>query len=334
MQNPSPNSTTPHSNTSSTTSSTTRSTASTTRTDAALRRIIDIMVQLRDPETGCPWDVKQTFETIAPYTIEEAYETADAIQRGNLEDIRDELGDLLLQVVFQARIAEEAGHFDLADIATSISEKMIARHPHIFTDDSDRPNATRPNVTRPSVTRPSADGQKQIWEEIKAEERAAKGKTGVLDDVAIGLSPMLRALKLQKRAARVGFDWPEFAQLRDKLHEETAELEAELSANTADRQKISDEVGDILFVAVNIARKAGVDPETALLGCNQKFEQRFRYIEQNIEKYNKSIEDSSLEEMESLWQEAKSATKSSPSPDKADNSDKADGADKSGGKAD
>ena len=283
------------------------------------------MVQLRDPETGCPWDVKQTFETIAPYTIEEAYETADAIQRGNLEDIRDELGDLLLQVVFQARIAEEAGHFDLADIATSISEKMIARHPHIFTDDSDRPNATRPSVTRPSVTRPSADGQKQIWEEIKAEERAAKGKTGVLDDVAIGLSPMLRALKLQKRAARVGFDWPEFAQLRDKLHEETAELEAELSANTADRQKISDEVGDILFVAVNIARKAGVDPETALLGCNQKFEQRFRYIEQNIEKYNKSIEDSSLEEMESLWQEAKSATKSSPSPDKAD---------KSGGKAD
>jgi MazG family protein len=321
MQNPSPNSTAPHSNT----SSTTRSTASTTRTDAALRRIIDIMVQLRDPETGCPWDVKQTFETIAPYTIEEAYETADAIQRGNLEDIRDELGDLLLQVVFQARIAEEAGHFDLADIATSISEKMIARHPHIFTDDSDRPNATRPSVTRPSVTRPSADGQKQIWEEIKAEERAAKGKTGVLDDVAIGLSPMLRALKLQKRAARVGFDWPEFAQLRDKLHEETAELEAELSANTADRQKISDEVGDILFVAVNIARKAGVDPETALLGCNQKFEQRFRYIEQNIEKYNKSIEDSSLEEMESLWQEAKSATKSSPSPDKAD---------KSGGKAD
>jgi MazG family protein len=325
MQNPSPNSTTPHSNT----SSTTRSTASTTRTDAALRRIIDIMVQLRDPETGCPWDVKQTFETIAPYTIEEAYETADAIQRGNLEDIRDELGDLLLQVVFQARIAEEAGHFDLADIATSISEKMIARHPHIFTDDSDRPNATRPNVTRPS-----ADGQKQIWEEIKAEERAAKGKTGVLDDVAIGLSPMLRALKLQKRAARVGFDWLEFAQLRDKLHEETAELEAELSANTADRQKISDEVGDILFVAVNIARKAGVDPETALLGCNQKFEQRFRYIEQNIEKYNKSIEDSSLEEMESLWQEAKSATKSGRSPDKADNSDKADGADKSGGKAD
>ena len=156
----------------------------------------------------------------------------------------------------------------------------------------------------------------------------------MLDDVAIGLSPMLRALKLQKRAACVGFDWPEFAQLRDKLHEETAELEAELSAGTADRQKISDEVGDILFVAVNIARKAGVDPETALLGCNQKFEQRFRYIEQNIEKYNKSIEVSSLEEMESLWQEAKSATKSGRSPDKADRADNSNKADKSGGKAD
>lgn len=266
----------------------------TTRTDAALRRIVDIMRQLRDPDTGCPWDVKQTFETIAPYTIEEAYETADAIQRGDLDDIRDELGDLLLQVVFQARIAEEAGHFDLADIATGISEKMIARHPHIFTEDADRP---------------SADGQKQIWEEIKAAERAARGKTGVLDDVAVGLSPMLRALKLQKRAARVGFDWLEFGQLRDKLHEETAELEAELTASCIDQQKISDEVGDILFVAVNIARKAGVDPETALLACNQKFEQRFRYIEQSIEKDNKSIEDSSLEEMESLWQEAKTAAK-------------------------
>ncbi|MGB2069867.1 MAG: nucleoside triphosphate pyrophosphohydrolase [Candidatus Puniceispirillaceae bacterium] len=252
------------------------------------------MRQLRDPDTGCPWDVKQTFETIAPYTIEEAYETADAIQRGDLDDIRDELGDLLLQVVFQARIAEEAGHFDLADIATGISEKMIARHPHIFAEDADRP---------------SADGQKQIWEEIKAAERAARGKTGVLDDVAVGLSPMLRALKLQKRAARVGFDWPEFGQLRDKLHEETAELEAELTASCIDQQKISDEVGDILFVAVNIARKAGVDPETALLACNQKFEQRFRYIEQSIEKDNKSIEDSSLEEMESLWQEAKTAVK-------------------------
>ena len=262
----------------------------TARTDAALRRIIDIMRQLRDPDTGCPWDIEQTFETIAPFTIEEAYETADAIQRGNLDDIRDELGDLLLQVVFQARIAEEAGHFDLADIAISISKKMIDRHPHIFAEDVDKP---------------TADGQKQKWEDIKAVERAAKGKTGVLEDVAIGLSPMLRALKLQKRAARVGFDWPEFSQLRDKLHEETAELEAELTASSIDKRKVRDEVGDILFLAVNIARKAGIDPETALLACNHKFEQRFNYIENNIEKNYKSIEELSLEEMEALWQEAK-----------------------------
>lgn len=248
------------------------------------------MRRLRDPQTGCPWDVKQTFETIAPYTIEEAYETADAIQRGNIDDIRDELGDLLLQVVFQARIAEEAGQFDLGDVADSISEKMIARHPHVFDD---------------SGARPSVDGQKQLWEEIKAEERAAKGKAGVLDDVAIGLPPMLRALKLQKRAARVGFDWPDFEQLRDKMHEETEELQAELNAPQTDQDKIADEVGDILFVAVNIARKAGVDPETALMACNKKFEQRFRYIEQEIDNIGKKIEDSSLEEMEELWQSAK-----------------------------
>ena len=275
----------------------------TTRTDAALRRIIDIMRQLRDPDTGCPWDVKQTFETIAPFTIEEAYEAADAIQRGDLDDIRDELGDLLLQVVFQARIAEEAGHFDLADIAISISEKMINRHPHIFAEDAEQL---------------TADGQKQKWEEIKAAERTAKGKTGVLEDVAVGLSPMLRALKLQKRAARVGFDWPEFRQLRDKLHEETAELEAELTSSDVDQQKVSDEVGDILFVAVNIARKVGVDPETALLACNHKFERRFRYIEQNLKKINKSIEDSSLAEMEVLWEEAKTAAKPDMAREKAD----------------
>jgi MazG family protein len=156
-----------------------------------------------------------------------------------------------------------------------------------------------------SGARPSVDGQKQLWEEIKAEERAAKGKAGVLDDVAIGLPPMLRALKLQKRAARVGFDWPDFEQLRDKMHEETEELQAELNAPQTDQDKIADEVGDILFVAVNIARKAGVDPETALMACNKKFEQRFRYIEQEIDNIGKKIEDSSLEEMEELWQSAK-----------------------------
>ncbi len=276
----------------------------------ALNRIIEIMRHLRDPEKGCPWDVKQTFETIAPHTIEEAYETADAIQRGDLEDIRDELGDLLLQVVFQARIAEEAGHFDLGDVANSISDKMIFRHPHIFIDEAERP----------SLRRPSAEEQNQVWEDLKSSERAAKGKASVLDDVAVGLSPMLRAVKLQKRAARVGFDWPEFAQLRNKLHEETAELEVELCATETDQQRINDEVGDILFVAVNIARKAGVDPETALLSCNRKFEQRFRYIEQNIEKYGKLIDNASLEEMEVLWQEAKNAAKTGP-PDDRSNQD-------------
>lgn len=265
-------------------------TATDTDVGQQLSRLITIMAQLRDPDTGCPWDVKQRFDTIAPYTIEEAYEVADAVQRGDLNDIRDELGDLLLQVVFQSRIAEEAGHFDLAAVARSISDKMVARHPHVFGDDADRP---------------TADGQKVIWEDIKAAERAQKGRSGVLDDVAVGLPPLLRALKLQKRAARVGFDWPDFAMLIDKMHEEIGELEAELSATPQDKTRLTDEVGDLLFVAVNMARKAGIDPETALMACNQKFENRFKYIEQSLEKNDKNINDTSLDEMESLWQEAK-----------------------------
>ena len=254
-----------------------------------LDRIVDIMRRLRDPETGCPWDVEQDFTTIAPYTIEEAYEVADAIHRNDTDDIRDELGDLLLQVVFQARIAEEAGLFNLADVAKSISDKMIDRHPHVFGDED----------------RPQIEQQSRRWEDIKASERAARGKTGVLDDVALGLSPMLRSLKLQKRAARVGFDWPHIDQVVEKLHEETAELRDELTASTADMNRIKDEVGDILFVAVNLARKAGVDPETALMACNSKFEKRFRYIEQITERNGKTLNESSLEEMESHWQDAK-----------------------------
>ena len=261
-----------------------------------LERLIRIMRQLRDPQDGCPWDVKQTLESIAPYTIEEAYEVADAIARGDNDDIRDELGDLLLQVVFHARMAEEAGSFALADVAKSIGDKMVARHPHVFGSEN-------------TVT---IDQQNQRWEDIKAAERARRGQTGTLDDVAAGLPPILRALKLQKRAARVGFDWPEIDQVIEKLHEETAELKAELSENSAendrDQARIADEVGDILFVAVNLARKAGIDPETALMGCNSKFEQRFRYIEQETEKYNKNIEEMPLDEMERLWQAAKSAS--------------------------
>ena len=256
-----------------------------------LVRLVSIMRQLRDPQGGCPWDVEQTFDSIAPYTIEEAYEVADAIARGDIADIRDELGDLLLQVVFHARMAEEAGSFSLADVAASISDKMVARHPHVF--------GAEDTV--------SVDQQNQRWEDLKAAERACRGKTGVLDDVATGLPPMLRALKLQKRAARVGFDWQQIEQVIDKLHEETAELKAELQNDLPDKQRIADEVGDVLFVAVNLARKAGIDPETALMGCNSKFEKRFRFIEESAEKDHKKLDDMSLDEMESLWQKAKTA---------------------------
>ena len=255
-----------------------------------LDRIIDIMRRLRDPETGCPWDVEQDFSTIAPYTIEEAYEVADAVQRGNTDDIRDELGDLLLQVVFQSRIAEEAGLFTLADVARSISDKMVDRHPHVFGDED----------------RPKVEEQSGRWEAIKAAERASRGKTGVLDDVAAGLPPMLRAMKLQKRAARVGFDWTQMDDIIAKLHEETDELRSEVTREQVNQDRVIDEVGDVLFVAVNLARRAGVDPETALMGCNSKFEQRFRYIENESEKNGYSIQDMSLDQMEALWQQAKS----------------------------
>lgn len=256
-----------------------------------LARLVSIMRQLRDPQNGCPWDVEQTFESVAPYTIEEAYEVADAIARGDIADIRDELGDLLLQVVFHARMAEEAGSFSLADVAASINNKMVARHPHVF--------GTEDTV--------SVDQQNQRWEDLKAAERARRGKTGVLDDVAAGLPPMLRALKLQKRAARVGFDWQQIEQVIDKLHEETAELKAELQNDVPDKQRVTDEVGDVLFVAVNLARKAGIDPETALMGCNSKFEKRFRFIEESAAQDHKKLDDMSLDEMESLWQKAKTA---------------------------
>ena len=269
--------------------------ASSDDTRRQLDRIIGIMRQLRDPETGCPWDVEQDFASIAPYTIEEAYEVADAVQRGDTDDIRDELGDLLLQVVFQARIAEEAGLFSLADVARSISDKMIERHPHVFGDEG----------------RPQLAKQSGRWEAIKAEERARKGNTGILDDVAAGLPPMLRALKLQKRAARVGFDWVDMDDIIAKLHEETDELREEVASEPADQACIQDEVGDVLFVAVNLARRAGVDPETALMACNTKFESRFRYIEEQAENMSKSMKDMSLDEMERLWQAAKTNSRKS-----------------------
>jgi len=258
-------------------------------TQTELARIIEIMARLRDPDTGCPWDVKQDFASIAPYTIEEAYEVADAITHGDRAAICEELGDLLLQVVFHARIAEEEGSFALADVAKAISDKMIARHPHVFAD----------------ANRPTAEAQNGLWEDMKAQERAQKGETRLLDGIASGLPPMLRALKLQKRAARVGFDWLDTAQILDKLQEEASELTAELAKPQTNHDRITDEVGDILFVAINLARKAGVDPETALQRSNIKFQQRFNYIEDSVKNKNGGFDQVSLGQMEAYWQQAK-----------------------------
>ncbi|MFZ8924032.1 MAG: nucleoside triphosphate pyrophosphohydrolase [Candidatus Puniceispirillaceae bacterium] len=260
-----------------------------------LDRLHQIMIQLRDPNTGCPWDVAQDFTSIAPYTIEEAYEVADAIQHGERDAIRDELGDLLLQVIFHARIAEEEGSVTLADVAKSISEKMIARDPHVFGSDD----------------RPTMESQNGLWEDIKARERAKRGETRLLDGIARGLPPMLRALKLQKRAARVGFDWPDIDQILQKMNEEAAELRAELARADRDQDRIKDEVGDLLFVAVNLARKAGIDPETALQTCNLKFERRFNYVEEQVELNQDSFENASLDLMERYWQDAKALERKS-----------------------
>ncbi|CAN5311100.1 nucleoside triphosphate pyrophosphohydrolase [soil metagenome] len=212
------------------------------------------MARLRDPVSGCEWDRAQDFASIAPYTIEEAYEVADACVRGDMADLRDELGDLLLQVVFHSRMAEEAGHFALADVVTSISDKMERRHPHIFGD--------------------ATDGGNHKWEQIKADERAAKAVSGALDGVAVGLPALLRAEKLQKRAARVGFDWPDASGPRGKIDEELAEV-----ADAATQAEREEEFGDLLFAVVNWARKLGVDPEAALRAGNAKFERRFKAME-------------------------------------------------------
>ena len=260
-----------------------------THYSAQIDRLIHIMARLRTPETGCPWDLAQTSSSIIPYTIEEAYEVADAIQIGDRSAIRDELGDLLLQVVFHARIAEEEGSFALEDVAKSIADKMVARHPHVFGDHD----------------RPTVESQNGLWEDIKARERAQKGETKLLDGIARGLPPMLRALKLQKRAARVGFDWPEIDQVLEKMKEEAEELAVELASKNKDQTRIQDEVGDLLFVAVNLARKAGVDPETALQNCNLKFENRFNYVEEQVVSKHKNFTDVSLDIMEGYWQDAK-----------------------------
>ncbi len=255
-------------------------------------RLLAIMAQLRDPAGGCAWDLEQTFATIAPYTVEEAYEVADAIERGDLSDLKEELGDLLLQVVFHARMAEEDGHFAFEDVARAISEKMIRRHPHIFGAEAQRTSAE----------------QTVAWEEIKAEERATKGKAqSLLDDVPAGLPALTRAVKLSRRAAGVGFVWPTVDQVLEKLDEEVGELKVEIAAR--DLAKAREELGDVLFVVANIARTLEIDPEDALRATNAKFARRFRFIETELKARGKTPETSDLSEMDGLWDAAKVAEK-------------------------
>ncbi|MEO0617856.1 MAG: nucleoside triphosphate pyrophosphohydrolase [Pseudomonadota bacterium] len=268
-----------------------------------LKRLLEVMTALRTPDTGCPWDLEQTFESIAPYTIEEAYEVADAIARGDMADLEDELGDLLLQVVYHARIAEEDGAFSFADVTRGITEKMIRRHPHVFSD---------------AIVHDPAEMTVR-WDEIKAEERRFKARrksgapdaphapTRALDGVALALPALTRALKLQKKAARVGFDWDDPRAVIAKIREEIDEVEEALNAHGEDA--VREEIGDLLFVIANLARHLETDPEEALKAANTKFIRRFTHIEDGLSATGRTLEDASLDEMEALWVAAKQAEK-------------------------
>lgn len=253
----------------------------------ALDRILEVMDRLRDPETGCPWDLQQNFRTIAPYTIEEAHEVADAIESGDLEHIRDELGDLLFQVVFHARLGKEIDAFDFASVANGIADKLIRRHPHVFGD----------------APRVDAEAQTLNWEAIKEQERVAGGASSALDGVSGGLPPLRRAVKLQKRAGRVGFDWPDTEPVLAKIREELDELEAEFGQADADR--LEDELGDVLFAVANLARKLDLDPDAALRRSNHKFERRFRAMEQAALDEGRPLAERTLEEQEIVYRHVK-----------------------------
>ena len=269
-----------------------------------ITRLLEIMAALRTPVTGCPWDLVQDFSSIAPYTLEEAYEVADAIERNDLDDLCDELGDLLLQVVFHAQMASEKGAFSFGDVVARVTAKMIRRHPHVFGDEKAR----------------SAGMAKGMWDRIKFEEKTEKaiqrstlGKDaaldkGFLDDVPLNLSALTRGLKLQQRAAKVGFDWDHAEPILDKIEEEIAELRAEISAGENDKAR--GEYGDLLFALVNLGRHLKVDPEAALKSANNKFRRRFRHIEEGLAKAGGSLEAASLAEMEALWNDAKENEKS------------------------
>jgi ATP diphosphatase len=255
--------------------------------EAELRRLLDIMAALRDRDTGCPWDKEQTFETIAPYTIEEAYEVADAIAQRDFAALPDELGDLLFQVVYHARMAEEEGRFAFADVAKHIADKMIRRHPHVFGDAASRDAAT----------------QTVAWEAQKSAERAERRQTGALAGVPVGLPALTRALKITNRAARVGFDWANADQVLEKLDEELREVRDELAG--ADPDRLQDEVGDLLFVVANLARKLKLDPEACLRHANEKFARRFNAMEAAFEAEGRSMRELTLAEMEAGWQRVK-----------------------------
>lgn len=252
---------------------------------SALAQLLEIMARLRDPQGGCPWDLEQSFASIAPYTLEEAYEVADAIERNDMAALKEELGDLLLQVVFHAQMAGEAGLFTFEDVAEAINAKMIARHPHVFAVAGHQ---------SPVVS--TAEDQLKNWEKLKDQEKQSKGQTSALDDLPLALPALTRAQKLAARAARTGFDWPEIGPVYDKLQEELAELRA---AQTPEEKE--EELGDLLFVAVNLARHLKVDAETALRRASQKFERRFRYVEER-----KAIK-ATLEAMDALWDQTKAS---------------------------
>jgi nucleoside triphosphate diphosphatase len=269
-----------------------------------IRRLIEIMAALRDPAGGCPWDLEQTFASIAPFTIEEAYEVADAIERGATEDLREELGDLLLQVVFHARMAEEAGLFDFGGVVEAITAKLIRRHPHVFGE----------------ARGLTSDEVKALWGRIKADEKRAKlassakdaqpqePKPGALEGVPVTLPALSRALKLQEKAGKVGFDWNDVRAVLEKIREEVAEVEAEIAEGSP--QALASEVGDLLFAAVNLARHLKLDPEVALRGANLKFERRFAHIETRLAERGQTPESATLDEMERLWAEAKAGERS------------------------
>ena len=261
--------------------------------DAGIERLLEIMRRLRDPDGGCPWDIEQTFDTIAPYTIEEAYEVADAIDRQDWAELEGELGDLLLQTVYHTAMGEEAGHFSFQTVVRAISNKMVARHPHVFGEESrDK----------------SAEQQVSDWEAIKAKERAGKAQQGALDGVAVGLPALLRAHKLQKRAARVGFDWPDAQHVPAKVSEEAAELVE--ARDHLGQAEIEEEFGDLMFVMANLGRHLGLDPEAALRAANAKFIRRFEGVEARLATMGKTPSDSTLAEMDALWESVKADERS------------------------